>query len=224
MNVGIIAGQMPYPGGGGSDPFFSSVVLLLPGADAVDLSSYGHTATVGGSVTFETSDPHPVFGTSIRTNGGGACSWLYASAPEWRYDPTFTLDFSIWFDAQAANWIPFSATDFSRFLQIVGGTGSNMGHQGKYGGASVNFAATATWYDVRIVADGASTGTFIDGALEGSGGVGVADVADKAFELLDLTANSPNYRFAGIRYTKGIARNDPGDLTCPVPSSPWPTS
>lgn len=217
----------PAAGGGGGDPNFANVVLLLAGDSPTDLSPLAHVATsIGAGVTFDSSPSSSnggVGSTSIRTNAAVAANWTYGTpAPEWRYNPVYTLEWWVYFDAQAANWIPLAATDFSRFMQYVGGTGSNLNGQGKWGGNVGGSIATGSWHWFVFVSDGVDGQAFLDGAAVSGLTVTAADGADKAFELLDLTAGIPNYRFMQVRYTQGVARYNPLALTIPMQTAPWP--
>lgn len=220
----------PYRFAPAGDALFSKVVLLLPGNSAVDKSSYAHVATsIGAGVTFDSSPSSSnggVGSTSIRTNAAAAANWTYGTpAPEWRYDPEFTLEYWVYFDAAAGNWLCLSATDFSRFMQWVGGGGgANLNAAGKYGAPGGYGSTIGAWHWVVECSDGVNAGLWFDGVLQAAPSIAAADGSDKAFEVLDLLANNPDYRFMQIRYTNGpgSARYNPLAATIPVQTAPWP--
>lgn len=219
----------PIAGGGGGDPYFANVVLYLNGDSTTDLSPspVALSAGPGASITFDTSNLVPgVVDSWIRTNAGASCAWSYASAARWAASTVYTIDYQIYFDSQPGNWVYFCADDFSRFLQSTAAAGGNASliNQGLYGAMAASDISVGAPHYIRLVSDGVKVARYVDGNQDIVNGFSGSASSSVGFVLLDGIASNPDYRFAQIRITKGVARNDPTDLTIPMQTAPWPTS
>ncbi len=205
-----------------SDPFFSDVVLLLRGDSGTDLSSYGHTATIGSHISHSSSVSNGAIGSdAIRVDpaAGANLSWLYASATEWRRQTTFTLDFWLYFDATPGNIAVLGKTSGQPFWQSVG---TSLFNQGWTSGANIT-APISAWHYIRVVANGTESSWYFNGNRIGIITSGLpTDGSDIALDVTDPIGIPMDGRLMQIRWTQGVARSDPNDLTCPMQTDPWP--
>lgn len=210
----------------GSDPSFSSVVLLCGYEGAAfstgtDSSSFNHTPTEHspGAGLFATPGK---FGAKCY-DATGAGGWIsYADSADWSFGSgSFTVE----------TWVNFSTAPSSSFHTFIAQYDTNAQRAWSLGvdsnvltfRRSVDGAATdnvtgawtpstGTWYHVAACFDGTTTRVFVDGVLKGSSVTLVTLFNSTATLTLGcaLATGAKNTAFRGFmdetRITKGVAR------------------
>lgn len=202
-------------GGGGSDPDFASVSLLIhcDGTNGsttfTDNSSIGHTVTANGNAQVSTSSPK--FGTGSLLLDGSGDNLTVADNAAFDFG---TGDFTIEF------WIKWTSTtgyqvayDHGYTGGIALETGNGAGRFVLYlGGASVctesSSLGTGTWGFYQIVRSGTTVTIYRDGVSTASG-TSSANLAPSATLYLGSYSSGAygiNGNMDDIRITKGVAR------------------
>lgn len=226
-----IGGSAVVGGGGGSDPNFASVKLLMGfnGANGstgspgmTDESSAAHgTASVTGGTAISTAQA--MFGSSsLGCNGSGGA--LYADSPDWRLSAAnsdqFTIDMSVRFTSIATNIVILSqySSDgtYSWTIQIGASNTLVFGFSpnGTFAsGVSVTgpTLATNTWYQIAVDKD--ATGKirlYVGGTMVASATPANSSFFDSAQRLgigvTDAGGGPLNGFVDELRITKGLAR------------------
>ncbi len=217
MIPGIVAGY-PVSGGGGGDPYFSSVVLLthLDGADGsttfVDSSSYGRTITPAGGVQIDTAN----------FEFGGASAWFNSVGDSLRcaqssdfdlFGGDFTAEGWYYTGSNAGNQcvLEFGANNNNRLnLSIV--AGSLLIYEQIPGGAVLITASAPpinTWNSWCMEKSGATLTLYINGAVAGTA-MGASYPSGALYCDIGRSIHGAGGDFNGwedeIRVTKGVAR------------------
>ena len=206
----------PFPfwsAAGDTDPYFSSVLLLLhaDGANAAttftDSSSYGRTSTAYGNAQLSTAQAK--FGaSSILLDGNGDYIDFPASA-DWALPGDFTLEF--WYRPNGS----VSKNDFilvntagSGFFVIAGasnlylyyGDGSTVLLSG-----AVTWSAS-TWHHVAVSRTGTTGKLFVNGTQVASATLSTSFGGGSIFRVGNTSTYSPNGNVDDVRITKGVSR------------------
>lgn len=186
-----------------TDPYFSSVALLLNGDTLTDLSGTPKTITNNGGVSIN---------TSIKKYGTGSMYFNnnYLTLPEIILDSDFTVEFWVYRLTEAYQIILSGSNDtqldlgypsggFSAFV-FQGTTGTLNGTSGKVG--------LNTWNHIAFTRSGNTGYTFIDGVLDASGTFSSSALV-KISNISKYGVGS-GYYLSGylddLRITKGVAR------------------
>lgn len=213
---------------GPSDPFFSSVSVLLHGEGAngsttiIDSSSSPKTITANGNAQISTTRSR--FGVGSITFGNGG--YIISSGSAFQFGTAnLTIQVSIYFNAISGQAIydtlPINGNGnrTNGFVWYLQNTGKlNLFSNGQNRGASVATIVTGQWYDLALVRSSGSWSYWINGVLDTSFtySVNLTDIT----MLLGMLGDSPNFYINGnvdeLRVTKGVARSI-APLTAPFP-------
>lgn len=207
-------------GGGGTDPFFSSVTLLMhgdgtPGDTAtVDSSSYGRTITSAGAPLPTLSDAQVKFGpTSMAFTGSGNSAFTCAASAETLPGTgDYTIEF--WIYPLSFSTSPYLVTNRG------GGTGAGWYYTAGVGGAlsfgidgrgtfSAGGIVTDAWQHVAASRVSGTTRLFVGGSLFNT----FADTTDfegvgrpLAIGRDNSSGNNLNGFVDDLRLTMGVGR------------------
>lgn len=230
----------PASGGGGGDPHWSSVALLLGFETGLnDESSYARSATFGAGSGGGLASSFGRFGTrSFQRNGSAiltfpdAASWPSGTNP-------FTLEFWVYFTAaptgtsvhllghyDTAGQRSWSLNLESGALRLsLSSDGSTLTPKASAAWApSIN-----TWYHVAADFDGTNYRTYVNGVMNGKTGTPLSLHNSTAPVSVScaLTSGASNGTFSGymdeVRITKGVARYA-SDAGFTVPTAAFPRS
>lgn len=234
-------------GGGGSDPDFASVSLLLhmEGADTsttfTDSSSIGHTVTAAGNAQLSTGVSPPYGASAGLFDGTGD----YLSVPDAASLDFGTGDFTVegWFRAANFTAVPFlwhkfgagSGASNGWFIEVDGSNvyaGKGVATSGTDFGTFAVSLSTNTWYHIAVTRTGNDLQVYIGGNSIGTftpGGGGIATDVDNSSPMIlgggggsFFTTTNLNGRMKDWRVTKGVRRYTGSSFT--IPSSAYPDS
>jgi hypothetical protein len=215
-----------------TDPYFSSVVLLLNGDTITDLSSIPRPITNSGSVSINTSNKK--YGTGSMSFNGSSQALLIAATPQFNFSTNnFTIE--CWFNQTSKlssypcliNFNGPWGSGVFEFQVNTNDVGNKVCFSINNGGGNILTSTTnptfGTWYHAAVVKDGSTLRLFVNGIQEAS-----ATYTNDINLSMNTTANvggiSDKY-FNGyiddLRITKGIARYT-SNFT--PPTAPLPTS
>jgi hypothetical protein len=224
--------NMTTGGGGGSDPYFANVVLLLHGNGTnggttfIDSSSYNRSPDIITNVT--TSNEQTLFGQntikSINGQSGGGSELTYGVSVDFAGSDNYTLEYWIYIGSQVSQPY-FMAKDATVYFTYSGGSLMET----NWGSASSAFVNPNSWNYIAISRNGNGSNNF-NFYLNGnrteqlSGGFFYPD--PRPFGITNVPTRNDLESFNGylaeIRYTQGVGRYT--TATIPVPSAPWPNS
>jgi hypothetical protein len=230
----------PSGSAGPSDPYWSSVVLLLhcDGTNGsttfTDSSSSNKTATANGNAQITTTNPK--FGSGAYLGDGNSDSVTFADTDDWHFGSgDWTVEFwlNLSNNAGASKQIiaqrnsgvfcPFLLQTNSGILQAW----LSLNNATWTGGASptINSATTIannTWYHIALCRGGTSVRLFIDGTQVGS----TYNISTNSFTNSANVMNIGGYstscvtgRIDELRITKGVARYT-ANFTAPTEAFP----
>lgn len=202
-------------GGGGSDPFFSSVVALLK-LDASLADVTGKTWTATGTATITTAQSQ-FGGASLEMTDSGT-NRIDATSTDFDFG---TGDYTIegWFRPNANSNRSFFS--FGARLVYVAGTlwAYFDGTTNRITGGSV---AVNDWSHVAMTRESGTTRLFVNGTQVGSNYTETAAINPGAMRLGAYNAGNPAGTFYDeFRVTRGVARYT---SNFSVPTAPFPTS
>ena len=228
--------------GGGEDPYWNNVALLIHGDSLTDSSSYGHSLTANSYITTKTS-PTPPFGTKSIEIGNN--NWAEFNTTGNLSSPAigtgdFTIEYHVRQDS-LDNWHTHFGSRYgtgsylnqsqSTFNIGVNRNGSLFVHRAQSN--SVMFTSGFTrnnWHYVALVRDGGTWALWLNG---------VRKVTNSQFSNQNYTANSwgigtgavnpaARERLRGhimnLRFTVGVARYSHLQTSIPVPTDLFPTN
>lgn len=212
-HAGALMPHIPTPPE--TDPYFSSVVLLLhPDAEQiVDRSQYAHALTIG-SVSLSSGEPfldNPVVMASagIAATVMPAASLAFARAA----NQPFTIEYSIRIPQflEVGQSIYLMGWDPGIYHVMQGVSSSTVQLiYNDLGGKSFGTLDTDRWYQLAISYDGANMRTYIDGVrLSETPQLTNAVSGPAQFGAFDLPSSALNGFFgylAEVRVTIGVAR------------------
>jgi hypothetical protein len=226
-----------YKGGGGVDPYFSDVSLLLhmDGASGAtvfpDSSSNAFTVTPTGSAQVDTSNKE--FGTgSLLTTGSPDNLYVEHNAKLDLSGVDCTVEFWIWFTGSltgdGAHGIVSKRQptgDDGWSIYVGNGTTPTINwYASGHGTFSAGSITADTWHFVALTIASGTLRIYVDGVLAGTNAFGMNSNTYRTY-IASSRENGVEY-FPGnlddVRITKGVARYV--GSTCPVPSAPFPNS
>jgi hypothetical protein len=217
--------------GGGGDPSFANVVLLLhcDGTNGsttfTDSSSAGKAVTAFNQAQISTTDPK--FGTGAALFDGTTDYLTVPASSDWAFG---TGDFTVEY------WVKANSTGNCNFMGVrsVGGWnilifGGAIYWQSSYNNTNLynvssSVITNGSWHHVAHCRSGTSHRIFIDGTQSGSTITDSTNYTVGGTVLTigsDASYGSYNGRFDDIRITKGVARYT-ANFT--PPSAPFPDS
>jgi hypothetical protein len=213
----------PESGGGGGDPYWNQVALLLhcDGTDGsttfIDSSNSAHTVTAAGGAEVDTANPR--FGSgSVLLNGTTA--WLtIPDSEDWHFGTgDFTIEMSVYFSNLTGNREFFAQRIGSTvppvlFYRIGSGINvylsfNNISFAANPTIASGAVLTAATWYEIALVRSGSDFKLYIDGSQVGSTYTSASGFTDSSIDLRigGRTASAIAGAIDEVRITKGVAR------------------
>lgn len=220
--------------GGGTDPYFSNVVLLVHGNGAnggttfTDSSSYNRTPATITNVT--TSNEQTIFGQNtiksinlMPQSGGSVLE--YASSVDFARTQSFTLEFQIYIPSS------FSQPYFMARGPGIGGyvdinTSSKAISFTNYPGNPSGFLTANAWNYIAYSADATATNLYINGTLANTQSPFGNDLTPYPFNLVGVPGRTDLTALGGylaeIRYTQGVGRYS--GTTIPLQTAPWPNN
>jgi hypothetical protein len=213
--------------GGGGDPDFASVTLLLhcDGVDGStsfpDNSNSNNTVTAGGSAQVDTAQFK--FGDASALLDG-VNSYLQApTGADFQYAGDFTIEFWVRFTSTAGTPVLYdcrTGAGSTGFVLYLSG-GAYTIFSGAANQISGGSATTNTWIFVTICRDGTDFRVFIDGTQVGSTWSTSQNFSDGAC-FVGAQFNGANYSSGNldeIRVTNGVARYN-ANFTPPTSAFP----
>jgi hypothetical protein len=199
-----------------TDPYYSSVVLLLHGNAFVNSKSGGPAiATPVGSCTIANA-PVSHLGSTVAMaqlsnilNSGGVDTVNTAAFNSAATD-AWTLEYSLYITAYPASVCYFMSLGTTVLYTTLSSAGLLTSNDS--GSASHGTLALNTWYQAALTYDGAKFRSFLNGTLIQEVVQAVAaNTGTQNFGTFDLVPNPGNYSmFRGyikeVRYTKGVQR------------------
>lgn len=224
--------------GGGSDPYFSNVLLLLHGNGAnngttfTDSSSYGRTGTATGNIKTAT-DAGAFGGSSILCDGSGDYVAFAASGSTYNPGNVFTMECFVEFNSVAGNqglidYRPGSSTVGTLIYLTTGKMSFYKGNANTTVSGATSIA-TGTRYHVALCCDNTGGGStvlwqlYLNGVLEASSSTGPSTMGDYQTMVGAFAngTNSLNGKIEEVRVTKGVYRYP---TAFSPPSSAFPDS
>lgn len=231
--VSSMVGAMPATvgGGGGTDPYFSNVILLMgfDGADAstafTDESSYGHSVTANGNAQIDTAQSK-FGGSSLLLDGSGD----YLSLADQALWDLGSADFTV------ECWVRPNAVS-GRFLRQDGGYSAAAGWVLMWESNSLRFNTYATsqlqvyetvgswtgptgqWYHLAADRSGSTWRAYRDGVMVAKATRSGAIAGSN--QPLIIGGPDCNGWMEEVRITKGVARYaSDGGFTPPTAAFP----
>jgi len=230
--------------GGNTDPYWSSVVLLIGNDNAADgtttftdQSVSAHSVTRSGTVTSYSNTTAPTGMTTAINNTATTGYLTTAYSADWYFAAgDFTIEAMVYLDAStyfpvANRWAGSAGNNIFDFLMPKVGTDNNAylsyssdGTNAK-GITAATSLSTATWYHVTMVRHGVDFMFFINGTQVGSTYNASTDslynISTSLLIFRDTSSRTGVGRISNLRITKGVARYT-GTFT--PPTLPMPTS
>jgi len=220
--------------GGGGDPYWANVSLLLTGANLVDSSSSPKTITNTGSVSVSTYVKQYGSG-SLQFNGENRLSIVTPpdSIIKW-YSTSYTLEY--WINPTSFGSGPSGYTNVLGNSDPAGITeywsfGPNSSRAiifyyyngGQAALATSTQLSSGAWSFIVFVKNGTSLSIYINGVLYASATViGIPMSSNTVpFNIGQNTTSKFTGYIQDLRITYGVARYS--GSTCPVPTAPFPT-
>lgn len=218
-------------GGGGSDPYFSSVSALLHmqgannGTTFTDSSSNALSVTANGNAKTTTSD----------FKWGNSCGSFDGSGDYLTIAASSVMDFGTG-DYTLEMWVKWTSVsgaqtliDFGNgatYLRLDGGTTLYVFDSGAFviNAATITTLSNGTWYHIALVRSGTTRTVYVGGSSVASGtrsgSAGSSSISTKVGSRYD-SALAFNGFMQDLRITKGVARYT---STFTPPSAQFPNS
>jgi hypothetical protein len=214
-----------------TDPYFSSVVLLLNGDTITDLSSSPKTITAYGNTQISTSIKKYGTGSMYFDGTGDYLGYLTNSSTTINGTEDFTIE--AWLNPNLANtyhcfyssqWAIQCYMTSSRVIEIYlsssATTSAYFAVVSSTGAISLN-----QWSHIAITRNGSNIRLFINGVLNGTADSTTASIGAGTAASIGSFNSGNQYTFSGymddLRITKGIARYT---TNFTPPTASFPTS
>jgi len=220
------------PDAGDTDPYFSSVSLLLhmDGSNGsttfTDSSSNAFSATVSGNAQISTTNPK--FGTGAGSFDGNGDYVTFANNAAFNFG---TGDFTVesWFNGTGTILGKWGSGNQVAYVLIISSTQINfsVGSAGVYStGFLFNTTISSnTWYHVAITRSGTTLRCFLNGTQIGTDQTSSQNLTSTATVDIGVTKSNLSSYFNGsiddVRLTKGVARYT---ASFTAPSAAFPDS
>lgn len=201
-------------GGGGGDPYWNQVVLLLHcdgtnGSTTItDSSPVGRTVTANGNAQISTAESK-FGGASLLLDGSGDTVTMASSADFAFGTGDFTIETFLRYSNNVGFQIPWSFNDAtSNMLRIQNGNFALLlASNSTILSGSIPTLANGTWYHLAVVRSGNNWTLYIDGVSALSATSGATYAGTMTMKIGDNGgANFFNGRLDEFRITKGVAR------------------
>lgn len=212
--------------GGGADPYWSQVMLLVHGdgspgeVAAPDSSQFARTPTITGGISVTDAGDH--FGTGSLTNATTPSDVVFASSADFQIPMVFTLEFAITRAAETVNCYFMAAHATQYWTMNAAGALTSIGVGASLG--TTLEVGVRTQIAMCRNADGRIR-LFKDGVLDDVKTSAVTVLTNQAFGLFGVPGRTDLPSFFGrleeVRYTKGVCRYDSDDAYTP-PTGPFP--
>jgi hypothetical protein len=218
-------------GGGGADPYFANVSLLLHGdgtngsTSIIDSSPRTKAVTAVGNAQIITTiaDPFSRTGVGIIAFDGSFDGLTIPSSSDFSFTADFTFEFWLRFVTIPSAFIALTTglgANTQMFITTLGnGTGLRWGLTGVAEYHAANYTwTTGTWFHVAVVRNSNLVRFYVNGTnISGAGQAntnsfsGNISIANSVSGTVALHGNIDD-----LRITNGIAR------TIPLPTAPFP--
>lgn len=218
--------------GGGTDPYFSNVVLLVHGDGAnggtifTDSSSYGRTPVTATNIT--TSNEQTIFGqNTIKSINSppylGGSTLEYSSSVDFALTQSFTLEFQLYLPASFSQpYFMAKSSGIYAAINVESFALSFTNYPGNPGG----YLTPNAWNYVAYSADATATNLYINGTRVETQIPYPNDLTPYPFNLVGVPGRTDLTALGGylaeIRYTQGVGRYT--GATIPLQTAPWPNS
>lgn len=233
-------------GGGGEDPHWSNVALLLHGDNDPngrllnDSSSYQHNMYANNRISLQTS-PTPPYGTSS-IQVANATNALYTKTLSSPAIGTgdFTVEYSVYQDS-LNNWHThfgcrtgsggnYLAQASNTWNMGVNGSGFLFVHRTQNNPVSfgVNGFTAGAWHDIALVRSSGTWAMWLNGSrVDTDTNYGSTNFNTKNYGIGTgannyATAERLRGHIMNLRFTVGVARYNPSDTTIPTPTELFP--